>query len=183
MLPLSVVDVKSSLDKQFPYYFCLIYFIVVSHLSSKFRRIPGLHQIPLLKYPIYLLFVNPHFLEANKFVITHQWTCLIAVFLVAGIYEVMHDKDYFSYSVHKAIMVVEYVVLLSFLAWWNVQISIISIKFLALSFNFIGLVVINFIVLKINDFTSVQKMKYTPFFLLFLGVVLWLVNNQMLTIS
>ena len=163
--------------------FCLIYFIVVSHLSPKFRRIPGLHQLPLLKYPIYLLFINPHLGGANKFVITHQWTCLVAVFFVAGIYEVMHDKDYFSCSVHKAIMVVEYVVLLVFLAWRNVQISIISIKFLALSFNFIGLIIIIFIVLKIKDFASIQKMKYTPFFLLFLGIVLWLVNNQMLTIS
>ena len=163
--------------------FCLIYFIVVSHLSPKFRGVPGLHQIPLLKYPIYLLFINPHFLGANKFVITHQWTYLIAVFFVAGIYEVMHDKDCFSYSVHKAIMVVEYVVLLAFLAWWNIQISIIPIKLLALSFNFLGLMIIIFIVLKIKDFASIQKMKYTPFILLFLGVVLWLVNNQMLAIS
>ena len=163
--------------------FCLIYFIVVSHLSPKFRGVPGLHQIPLLKYPIYLLFINPHFGGANKFVITHQWTYLVAVFFVAGIYEVMHDKDCFSYSVHKAIMVVEYVVLLAFLAWWNIQISIIPIKLLALSFNLLGLMIIIFIVLKIKDFASIQKMKYTPFFLLFLGVVLWLVNNQMLAIS
>ena len=139
------------------------------------HRIPATFHIPLVKYPLFLIFLNPN-LFRDDITSGEDWLLLIQVFLAASIYEVIHDREYFSIAINKVIMAVEYNVLAVSLLWRSFQISPLLIKGLALSINVVGLIIGFFMIYQLNNYTNLNKIKYIPFILLLMEGALWLLN-------
>lgn len=122
--------------------------------------------------------MNPN-LFRDDITSVEDWLLLIQVFLAASIYEVIHDREYFSFAINKVIMAVEYNLLAVSLFWHSFQISTLLIKRLALSVNVVGLIIGVFMVYQLNNYTKLSKIKYIPFILLLMEGILWLLNLRL----